>query len=432
MNAVAIIAAREYVERAKSRGFIIGTVIGLLGIVGLSFLPLMFGALGKTFATSIALVGPDRAATSAISSALASGRYQLTIEPQPSRGPDLPATLATEMKKGKFDAALVAYRDPNGALAFVFYPKKAGSLEEAFSLRQRLLRAVILSDIKGVNPDLAERALNFRFKTVNLNERYKSAGDEAISKALVYLLLLLLYMAVLLYGVYVAHGVIEEKSNRVMELMIGAVRPAQLLAGKIIGIGSLALTQLLAFVLAAGAMLVLAGLQVAKSITAPGVLGAQAASAASAAGTEAGIVTVPAATLMYLLVFFLLGFFSYATLFAGVGALASKAEDVQQTNGILVMPVVVAYLLSIFALTDPDKPAIVIASMVPLISPMLMFTRVATSSVPLWQVVVAIGASLACIWALTQFAAKLYRVGVLMYGKPPSPVEIWRALRAHE
>jgi ABC-2 type transport system permease protein len=87
-------------------------------------------------------------------------------------------------------------------------------------------------------------------------------------------------------------------------------------------------------------------------------------------------------------------------------------------------------MLSIFALQDPDKPLLVWASLMPLISPMLMFTRVATSTVPAWQIAVSIGLSVVCIWAFTLLAAKLYRVGVLMYGKPLSPKEIWRALRA--
>src|SRR5215471_6334240 len=147
----------------------------------------------------------------------------------------------------------------------------------------------------------AKQALNFQFKTVALNERYKSENEETLAGALVYVLLILLYTATILYGVQVAQGVIEEKSNRVMEIMIGAVRPGQLLAGKIIGIGALALTQMFAFALTAAAILVLSG------------HGAQ--------GAKLAIATVPASTIAYLLIYFFLGFFSYSTLFAGIGAL---------------------------------------------------------------------------------------------------------------
>lgn len=429
MNAVAVIAKREYVERLKSRGFIIGTILGLVGIVGLSFIPLLFGLLGRSFATRLVVIAPNVAVASAIKSALAGGDYKLSVARERSAGAHLPDPVKADLKAGKFDAALVAYKDASG-LAFAFYPKKSNALDDAPALQRRLLRAVIVTDIKGVDPSLADRALHFGFKVVNLNERYKNEVEESFGRALVYFLVVLLYMAVLFYGLYVAHGVIEEKSNRVMELMIGAVRPSQLLSGKIAGIGSLALSQILLFVVAAAAMFAIAGLGFANQSGPGGLAAARAAADSNAIAAGAGIVTVPASTLVYLVVFFLLGFFSYATLFAGVGALASKAEDIQQSNSIVVWPLLLAYFLAIFALSDPDKPLIVAASLMPLLSPMIMFTRVATAIVPPWQIAASIGLSLASIWLFTLLAAKLYRVGVLMYGKPPTPREIWRALRS--
>jgi len=128
-----------------------------------------------------------------------------------------------------------------------------------------------------------DRQLHFGFSVVNLNERYHNGSEEAIAKALVYLLLLLMYMAVVLYAVFVAQGVVEEKSNRVMEIMIGAVRPSQLLAGKIIGIGSLALSQMLLFIAAAALMLYIVGSHFAQTLAAqqPGGAGLSAASAAT-------------------------------------------------------------------------------------------------------------------------------------------------------
>jgi ABC-2 type transport system permease protein len=126
----------------------------------------------------------------------------------------------------------------------------------------------------------------------------------------------------------------------------------------------------------------------------------------------------------------LLGFFTFAALYAGVGSLLSKPEGVQQYASVFMIPVIGAYVLAIFAIENPDMPAAVYGSMIPIVSPLLMFTRIATSAVPPWQIVISIGASLAAIWGLTALAGKLYRIGVLMYGKPPRPSEIWRALRA--
>ncbi len=424
MNTVGILAAREYTSRLRSRSFVIGTIFGILGIVSLSFLSAMGSLLQGIFVTSVALVGPDRQTTNALAQGLRDG-HRVIVQPYTSSGPQIRSTLKSDVVHGKYDAALVAYRDSENALAFAYYPAKSASLQEQQELRQQLLTTVVAADFKGTTLSTAQRVLNFPFATIDLNPRYKSASEAFLAQALVYFLLILLYIAVIMYTVYVGQGVIEEKANRVMEIMIGAVRPEQLLAGKILGIGALALTQMLIFGISAGTMLLLVGLHYAISVQSL----APAQMPAGHAGALA-IATVPPSTIVYLLVFFFLGFFSYATMFAGVGALSSKAEDVQQSNGLLIGPILVAYILSIFALQDPDKPLFVWASLVPLLSPMLMFTRVATSTVPLWQIGVSIGLSLVCIWGFTLLAAKLYRVGVLMYGKPLSPKEIWRALRA--
>ena len=422
MNTLSILAAREYMSRLTSRGFILGTIFGVLGIIGLSFISAVASWFTGSFTTTIALVGPDRAVTQMLAQQLRDD-YKVKVQPYSATGPTISPRLKSDVVTGKFDAALIAYRNRDGSLAFAYYPVKSASLEDQ-SLKNKLLPTVVASDFKGRNLTAVQRAIDFPLAITNLNPRYKTASEAFLAQALVYFLLLLLYIAVIMYGVYVGSGVVEEKSNRVMEIMIGAVRPGQLLAGKIVGIGALALTQLFVFGLAAGSMLVLVGLHLATSI--------QTVTPGPPAGHNAAveIATVPLSMIVFLIVFFILGFFSYATMFAGVGALASKAEDVQGSNGPLVFPIILAYLLSIFALQDPDKPLFVWASLVPLISPMLMFTRVATSTVPAWQIGASIGLSIVFIWVATLLAAKLYRVGVLMYGKPLSPKEILRALRA--
>jgi ABC-2 type transport system permease protein len=420
MSTTGLIIKREYLTRVKSRSFVVVTLLGVVGIIGLSFISVGMGWLEDAFATKLAIVAPDKATGQKIQAALRN-RYVTTVMPERSTGPDLPKPVADQIKQRVYDAALVAYRK-NG-LAFTFYPRQINALDRTAGIRQALV-PVVVADTGNAQ---LTHSLDFTFNTVALNERYKSSAEESQATVLVYFLLLLMYMAVILYGVYVAQGVIEEKSNRVMEIMIGAVRPSQLLAGKIIGVGAVALTQMTIFTLAAAAMIVVAGAQVAGRMSPAQMTAAMHQAAASGGGT---ISLVPPATLVFLVVFFLVGFFSYAALFAGLGAIVSKAEDAQQVNQFLIWPILIAYLLSVFALNDPEKPLFVWASMVPLISPMLMFTRVAISSVPLWQIGLSIGLSLLAIWGFTLLAAKLYRIGVLMYGKPLKPVEIWRAIRA--
>ncbi len=429
MKTVLIISAREFIERIKQRSFIIGTALGVLLIVGLSFMSIVFGLLSSTFSTRLAIVAPDARIAKTVADSLSlkgqSDRYHLTVLPQRSHGSHLPPGVESALRARKYDAALVAYLNPQRDLAFTYYPRQSSALDEGDNLKQRLLRAVIVTDAahsQGMHP---QSEIDFPFSTVNLNDRYRSEAEQSKSQVLVYFLLLLMYISVILYGIYVAQGVIEEKSNRVMELMIGAVRPSQLLAGKIFGIGTLAIVQLLIIGLAAALVHVAAAAQWGDRLL------NSVHTTAAASQQSLSILTVPFLTWLYLLVFFLLGFFTYATMFAGVGALASKAEDLQQSSGAFTLPIVAAYLLSMLVLMDPDKPIVVGASLIPMLSPMVMFARVATSNVPLWQVAVSIGASLVAIWLFTLLAAKLYRVGVLMYGKQLAPKEILRALRAH-
>ena len=443
MSTIGLIIRREYVERIKSRSFIIGTGLVVLGMFALSFSPLLGRVLGGTFTQKLIVVASSPAVGKAISAALTDA-YDVTLSNERATGPALPADIERQVRSKKYDGALVAYRSAQG-MAFAFYPRQANLLEKRASLRSRLVPVALNADLSGQASLAAKQALAFEFKTVALNERYKNEAEETLANALVYFLLIVLYIVTIIYGVQVAQGVIEEKSNRVMEVMIGAVRPAQLLAGKIFGIGSLALTQMLIFAIAAGASAVLLGVVIASTLSSADVaaLARQAAAAQAVAGMPMPSSTattavehamssaVPLSTLVFLVVFFLIGFFSYAALFAGVGALCSKAEDVQQFNAIMMIPIIGAYLVAIMALAgDPDKPFIVWASMVPLLSPMVMFTRVALSSVPAWQIALSIAVSLGAIWGFTLLAAKLYRIGVLMYGKPPTPREILRALRA--
>ncbi|MBC5825859.1 MAG: ABC transporter permease [Candidatus Eremiobacteraeota bacterium] len=421
MKTTWIIICREFVERIKQRTFIVGTILSVAFIVGLSFFPRLAGALARSTATKMVVVVPDLSARSAIDKALSQVEEVRTFVPGPAHAGALPGEVKKELEAGKYDAALVAYRDRRGALGFSYYPKKSSALEETGTLKSALLKAVLLAGSSETSGAAAARALDYKFSEINLNDRYKDETEELLSKGLVYFLLVILYIAVLMYGVYVAQGVIEEKANRIMEIMIGAVRPSQLLAGKIFGIGAVALVQLLINALAAGAMLLFAASRTAHAPTSVG----------QAAAVTPGIVAVPPATLVYLLVFFLLGFFTYATLFAGVGSLLTKPEEVQQYSSIFMMPIIGAYILAIYALVNPDLPLVIWMSMVPMFSPMLMFARIATTAVPLWQLGVSIVASLVAIWVFTLVAGKLYRVGVLMYGQPPKPLELWRALRAH-
>jgi ABC-2 type transport system permease protein len=435
MSITGLLIRREFVERVRQRSFVWATAIGVVGIIALALLPHFISGFIISAETKIAIVAPDAATAAAASEALTRSGNIVHVVSMRVKGPDLPASLRKDLNDGTYDAALVAYRDSSRHLGFAYYPKTSSALQSASDVHDSLQRAVLVADVSASQRSAVEQALHFQFNVHSLNARYKSGSDQFFSVGIVYFLLIILYIAVIAYGMMVAQGVIEEKANRIMEVMIGAVRPSQLLAGKIFGISAVALLQLTLNALAAAVAAIIAGVLYGTSSQ-----GKAAASAASASPeTQAmvqrimseGLPHVPWVTLGFLLVFFFLGFFSYAAVYAGIGSLLSKPEEVQQYSTVFMLPIIAAYVLAIFALQFPDLPIVVWGSMIPLVSPMLMFTRISTTDVPAWQIAVSIGGSLVAIWGLTILAGKLYRVGVLMYGKPPRPIEIWRALRAH-
>jgi ABC-2 type transport system permease protein len=430
MNVTWILIRREFFERVRQKSFLWGTALGAVGIILLALLPLLLSSFSHSNATRLVILAPDAATAGDTLQSLKSTGYAVSVSSMHAAGPELPTALRNAMNKDSYDAALVAYRDDHHRLAYAYYPKTSSALQDSGSVQDAVQRAVLLGDA-GPQRDAIERSLKFTFDVHSLNTRYKNEADEIFSIGIVYFLLVILYIAVIVYGMQVAQGVIEEKANRIMEIMIGAVRPSQLLAGKIFGISAVALLQLGINAVAAAIAAVIAGVLYGTSTTAAhaGAAGSPLAQAAMARVISEGLPSVPWATLGFLIVFFFLGFFSYAAIYAGIGSLLSKPEEVQQYSTVFMLPIIAAYTLAIFALTQPDIPIVKWGSMIPLVSPLLMFTRISTSTVPWWQIAISIGGSLLAIWGLTLLAGKLYRVGVLLYGKPPSVKEIWRALR---
>jgi ABC-2 type transport system permease protein len=222
-------------------------------------------------------------------------------------------------------------------------------------------------------------------------------------------LLFFLYISVLFYGLFVMRGVIEEKQSRIVEVVISSVKPIQLMLGKLIGIGLVGLTQISIWAIAAGLI---------------SVFGARVF-----AGQGARIPNIPVSLLVYFVVYFILGFFLYATLYAIVGAMVSSEEEAQQIQFPVTMLIIVPMLIFGVIMSNPNSGTSIALSMVPFFAPTLMMLRISLVSPPLWQVllsmVILMATTLCFVWA----AARIYRVGILMYGKRPSLAELGRWLR---
>ena len=425
-----LILKREYMQRVRSPGFVIGTVVGILGLAALAFVPALISLLDQGSTAKVAVVDqhdivfptlellskptptPVPGSTPAVQTGLSVGspiRFSKATTTDP-------AALDAQVTSGDINAYLIVEGDKASTATFSYHAKdRPGSLASS-QLGAYLSAALTQAKLKefGVSAQQAQSLYSPPdLKVVPVSGGVlKDQNAQIQSAALVYVLLILLYVVILMYGLQVAMGVVEEKSSRVMEVLITAIRPIELMAGKILGIGLAGLTQ--------------AGLWVASGLV---VLLFRNVLGDAVGGIGIDVASVPLPTLLSFLLFFILGYVLYAAMYAALGSLVSKTEDVNSVTAPLTIINVAVYLVSIYALSDPEATFVKILSFVPFFTPMLMFIRVALGTVAIWEFVLGVVLVLAMSYLLTWFAAKIYRVGVLLYGKRPSVPEIVRLIR---
>ena len=242
------------------------------------------------------------------------------------------------------------------------------------------------------------------------------AADYASRRIVGIVFVVISFLTLVFYGLWVASGVVAEKTSRVMELLISAATAPQLVLGKIAGIGVAGLTQV-SLILAPAVATMLASGSIGDAL-----LGPDAGAAAPLTGLSPGLVGA-------FLVYFALGFALYAALYAAAGSLLSRAEDLQIVALPLSIPAVAGYLPAVLALSGSTSAAIRIASYVPIWSPFVMLARLSIGRVEPWEVALSLGLLVVTVPLVTLLAIRVYRAGVLMYGQPPSVRTFLRALR---
>ena len=224
-----------------------------------------------------------------------------------------------------------------------------------------------------------------------------------------YAMILILYMAMLMYGQFVMRGVYEDKNSRVVEIVLSSARADQFMAGKIIGIGSAGLTQFLVWAL----FVVLGstyGVMMLKEM-APGA-------------DKIPIPTISFSVYLFFFVFFILGYFMYATLYAALGSMVNDEADAQSLQWPVTILIIMGFMFMFFILNNPNSTMAVVLSLIPFFTPLLMFLRHSVGAAPLYQVLLSVVLMIASIFGLIWFTGRIFRVGILMYGKKPTLPEV--------
>lgn len=409
MSGLWVVISREYKQRVHEKSYIATTVIGLIIIIGLAFLPAIIEKFESKESMNIAVLEETGQVTryldAHLQSTLPDGQREFAFKSYTSNQTDWANTresLVSAVNKEELSAFLEIF-PPDAPSQIIWHAKKSPNLETKMNLTTTLQQ--METENRAASLGLSLNELGVLFAPVNFTtqiEGLKSSSIEEQTKnmALVYFLLFMLYFALIIYGIYVATGVAEEKSNRVMEMMLVSVKPTTLMAGKIIGIGAAGLTQ---FSLWIASGLILWGLQGNK--------------VPFLAGFTLNWAAIEPVNLIYFGVFFILGFLLYAALYAGLGCTVNRIEDVNQAVGPITILIVIGFMVAISSLGTPDTKWMIALSYVPFFTPMLLFERIVLTNVPGWSIALGISELVLTTVLFIWLAGKIYRVGVLMYGK---------------
>lgn len=379
-DALFLIAGRELRTRLRTRAFLISTVASVVVLAGLV---LMQGATAGGASTST--VGLNGQAI-AVADQLIGAAGQLGHQVRTRQVADL-STGEAMVADGELDVLVSG--SPSALRVLVREELDAGLRVVLDGIVQQQVLRAQLAAVEDLDPDQMLGTAASAHATVVALDAPQPHRDQRLAVAL--LAIALLYVSLLLYGTMVAQGVIEEKSSRVVEILLSSVRPWQLLAGKVVGLGLVGLTQ---FTVIAVSGLLLAA--VTNVLTISGVA---------------------AMTLLWSLVWYVLGYFLYATVFAAVGSLVSRQEDAQSVIVPVTMVLVLAFVLGFGVVAqDASSTTSAVLSLLPPLSPILMPARLALDAAPGWQVGLAIVLTLAMVAALTWLGARVYRNSVLRMG----------------
>jgi ABC-2 type transport system permease protein len=408
------IVRREYLERVRTRSFVIATVLGPVLMAAMMIVPMIMATRsGKPL--RVAVLDTTGSLQVAAEAALRAARFddKARFEVVPSDGSPAgvrEAALKKEVLAGRLDGYVVL---PAGALESATASYFGRSVSNRIDLRtmERSLSDLLLGERlenAGLDPTrIKQLTKELSLKTIQLSEKGERE-DRGAAVLFAIILMMILYMSIQMWGQALMTGVIEEKGSRVIEVLASGVPSTLLLSGKLLGIGAAGFTQLVVWT---------ASLAVLST---------------ASVGMSPGFFSMPDLTpimLVSFVLFFVLGFLLYAALYAAIGAAVNTVQEAQNFVFPVALPLIGGAMCFTVVLEAPDSALSVGLSLVPLISPLIMFLRIVVLTPPLWQIALSLVLLLATIVAVLWLSARIYRVGILMYGKKPTFPELMRWLR---
>ena len=429
MNKIGLIIKREYLRRVSKKSFILLTLLTPFLFAALVFVPLWLSTIKGDEERNVAIIDTT-------------GKYASLFENNESFHFIHSDKTLDEYRQGedKEVFAFLSITDDllNNPKAATLYSEKQVPAELSRLVNQTLSKQLESEKLASFNiPNLKEiireSKINFNVQTIKWSEDGKeSASSATVASIIGMVFTFIIYMFIMMYGAMVMQGVMEEKTNRIIEVMISSVRPFDLMMGKIIGIGFVGLTQVFLWgiittiLVSVGGFMFSGGVDVASLQAGPQMGMMDANALASSSGNEImGIInSINIAEIgISFIIYFIGGYMLYASIFAAIGSAVDSQEDTQQFMAPVTIFMIFALYAGIYSMENPDGPLAFWCSMIPFTSPIVMMVRI-PFEIPLWEKLLSVSLLYASAIGIVWLSAKIYRVGILMYGKKPSIKEM--------
>jgi ABC-2 type transport system permease protein len=429
-----LIIKREYTERVRTTSFVVLTLLAPAIVTALMVLPAKLATMGEKVQHVVVVTstpqfgesvrqellsansadseddetGSQTNSAKQTSSKQPSTQYIVDVDPNPTEAER--AVLRDKVTSQSIDGYLWLSDDAIAAGKVTWASRSLAGFTERSRLSEALSRVVqrtrLASD--GIPGDQAELLLKpIKVDAVRVEHGQETRDSSGRKFLEVVIMVMLIYMAVLLYGISVMRSVLEEKNSRVLEVLLSSANSTELMIGKIFGVGAVGLTQIGVWAVMAGAF----------------------ALPALAMQPDLSQLKISPGVLVAFAVFFLLGYLLFSALYAAIGAITTTEQEGQQLQFLIVIPLVVSVFLLNSVVRTPDSPTVVWLSMVPFFAPVVMYARIVIQTPPMWQIALSVFLLIATIAGVMVLCARIYRVGVLIYGKRPNLPEILKWLR---
>lgn len=422
-----IVLKREYLERVRTRTFLVLTLLAPAIMTALMILPAKLATMGHTSEHIVLVVSSQQLGEDIRQQLLSdplvadeSEGEENSANPKPEEQYAIDvdtnttdaerATLRAKMDSRAIDSFLWLTDDAIGAHKVDWNSRELASLREKAWLGDAVTRVVTEQQLskQGVSSQqTAELLKPVKIESVHV-EHGRETKSSGMSRALeIVVMVMLIYVAVLLYGISVMRSVLEEKTSRIIEILLSSASPTELMTGKILGVGAVGLTQIIVWTVMAGV------------IALPSL---------AAQPNFSGLQLSPLVMVSFVL-YFLLGYLLYSTMYATIGAITTTEQEGQQLQFLIVIPLVLSVFMLMPVIQAPDSAVAVWCSMIPFFAPIVMYSRIVVQTPPVWQIGLSLLVMVGTIAGLVVLCGRIYRVGVLIYGKRATLPEIMKWLK---